>query len=378
VFDNDYRPDESMVQEEDPPVWKRVNNADAAWQSVVDTDSGEHVFKTRSFTFTGAAKLQEIEFKTERNEYLPNYGYNSRTAVAQTMIKLERDICTDLKLALTYEPGDEDSTVALMLSSFEHHFKGEVHADGKVWLYHKLTDAVKWDKWGQLAKADGVAVGKACEVALTHVDYRVTLWVDGKAVLASTDEQYDANHDELVNRMELTGSEDVVANKAVPTPEVRIGASGGPCTLNHVRVMRDVYYTAMTLRENVEGFAGPMGDYARAHNPPVTGGQIGWGVMGQPITLKGNKDNCDDLDEFFVLGDNSPQSLDSRAWITAAPSLRLYGDAAETQFQYRLGTVPRYNMIGKAFFVYWPAGFTIPGLPNLPIIPNVGRMRLIE
>jgi hypothetical protein len=35
-------------------------------------------------------------------------------------------------------------------------------------------------------------------------------------------------------------------------------------------------------------------------------------------------------------------------------------------------------MIGKAFFVYWPGGYYVPGLERLPIIPNVGRMRLIR
>ena len=45
---------------------------------------------------------------------------------------------------------------------------------------------------------------------------------------------------------------------------------------------------------------------------------------------------------------------------------------------YQLGTVPRYSLIGKAIFVYWPSGFRLPFAPHLPIIPNVGRMRLIR
>jgi hypothetical protein len=35
-------------------------------------------------------------------------------------------------------------------------------------------------------------------------------------------------------------------------------------------------------------------------------------------------------------------------------------------------------MVGKAIFVYWPAGFPVQGLVNLPILPNVGKMRLIR
>ena len=44
---------------------------------------------------------------------------------------------------------------------------------------------------------------------------------------------------------------------------------------------------------------------------------------------------------------------------------------------YQLGTVPRYNLLGKGFMVYWPAGFRLPIL-NRAIVPNVGKMRLIR
>jgi hypothetical protein len=46
--------------------------------------------------------------------------------------------------------------------------------------------------------------------------------------------------------------------------------------------------------------------------------------------------------------------------------------------------VPRRYLLGKAFFVYWPAGFRItsddgvPFLSNVPLVPNTGEMRLIR
>jgi signal peptidase I len=45
-------------------------------------------------------------------------------------------------------------------------------------------------------------------------------------------------------------------------------------------------------------------------------------------------------DEFFVLGDNSPASLDSLLWENT-------------------NAVPRHAMLGKAFFIYWPHGVPI-------------------
>ena len=38
------------------------------------------------------------------------------------------------------------------------------------------------------------------------------------------------------------------------------------------------------------------------------------------------------------------------------------------------------SLIGRALFVYWPAGFRVPApiVARAPVIPNVGRMRLIR
>ena len=73
-------------------------------------------------------------------------------------------------------------------------------------------------------------------------------------------------------------------------------------------------------------------------------------------------------------------------WTKAAPTLMLWKNPNAEHDQsnqlYKLGTVPRYSLKGKAMFVYWPAGYQIQ-LPggigfHLPIVPNVGRMRLIR
>lgn len=142
-----------------------------------------------------------------------------------------------------------------------------------------------------------------------------------------------------------------------PSPRASIFGSGA-LTLAHVAVYRDLYYTG----DNRNGRA----------------------VAGNPFTLK--------KDQFFVLGDNSPNSHDGRWW--PAPTVANRGwEPPEA------GVVPRYYMVGKALFVYWPSGFEFPwpqsvknilqqdsrnrlvqlarGLVTLRWIPNVGRMRFI-
>ena len=54
-------------------------------------------------------------------------------------------------------------------------------------------------------------------------------------------------------------------------------------------------------------------------------------------------------DEFFVMGDNSPRSQDSRLWPNHRHAINRHA-------------VPRQALLGKAFFIYWPHG--IPFLNN--------------
>jgi hypothetical protein len=77
-------------------------------------------------------------------------------------------------------------------------------------------------------------------------------------------------------------------------------------------------------------------------------------------------------DEFFVLGDNSQVSLDARYW---TDPIKLPHEMLDVED----GRVPRRFMLGKAFFVYWPAGYrpvNVTGVPSL--IPDFGDMRFIH
>jgi signal peptidase I len=122
-------------------------------------------------------------------------------------------------------------------------------------------------------------------------------------------------------------------------PQVKIFGSG-KLTLSHVAIYRDIHYT--------ESMYANSSEYGRATNVPF--------VLGK--------------DEFFVLGDNSPNSEDCRWWSEQ-------GRANKGLPPYRVGIVPRDYLVGKALFVYWPSGFKpFDGFP-FGIIPNIGRMRFI-
>jgi signal peptidase I len=81
-------------------------------------------------------------------------------------------------------------------------------------------------------------------------------------------------------------------------------------------------------------------------------------------------------DRFFMLGDNSPRSKDSRGWRNQ--------DAEWDETNRRAWEVPRQLLTGKAFYVYWPHG--VPFGPDLRLNrdtrlifrPYVERMKWIR
>jgi signal peptidase I len=379
VYDNDYPP----VSRADfqPPQWA-PDGPDEVW--ALDAYQG------RRMHYRGG-RPGRLRLHAPPHWFLPRYGYNpwpdERDALGRKPKRIdpERDVCTDLKLSAVMVPRSARATVVLQTTSFGKVFLGEVGADGRA----ALTCPALQDRPIR-RRIEPFRIGQGRQIALTYVDFCATLWVDDEPVIRVMDNPKPSPYAWLTARM---------ADGPVPPPELAIAASGGECELWHVKVMRDVYYTDSTLQKGRgRDWEGPRGDYARQINEAHDEGKLtaqavrhrrvdldadppgpGWGTMGRPISLaKAPEDHDDpDLDEFFCLGDNSPQSLDGRGWLQAAPTLRLT-DRRTGEFIYQLGTVPRYNMIGRALLVYWPAGFRIPGLDRFPIIPNVGQMRLIR
>lgn len=123
-------------------------------------------------------------------------------------------------------------------------------------------------------------------------------------------------------------------------PQVKIFGSG-KLTLSHTAIFRDIHYTGKKSPNSSK--------QARA-------------TEGNPFTLG--------KDEFFVLGDNSPNSEDCRWWNKKG--------IGNNRIFYRKGIVPRDYLVGKALFVYWPSGFRPFAKSRFAIIPNVGQMRFIH
>ena len=130
-------------------------------------------------------------------------------------------------------------------------------------------------------------------------------------------------------------------------------------TLHNVNIDRDLYYTVERQRTNSGKLVRARGGVERPQRPHE--GQA------QPYPLHLGPD------EFYCLGDNSPKSQDSRYWQHVNPWITQQTSAGEP----RPGIVPRELMIGRAFYVYFPAPY--PWKSNKPgVFPNFGRMRFIH
>ncbi len=314
VFDQDHLPRSGRLA---PPAWVPVDLA-SAWDA-----------RTPRIRFRGLdVDRQVIAFSNKDIEDV--YAYNRRRGGEPL------DAVGDLSLRFVLVPGDSigDGVLGLTLTQRQDQFTLELSPSGAIVL--------KWSAIGAARSQQVLAAGQVPPwqpgipfgVEFANVDYQVSVRINGQdpPVLLTQDQDYAP---------QLASLREAPARRR---SHVQMFADHLDVTLDHVQLCRDVYYKNSSRKE-----------------------YPGWGAMGNPILLRAG--------EYFVLGDNSPASQDSRLWNQPGDYLLKRGPA------YQLGTVPGDQLIGQAFFVYWPSGYRIRWLPilkNFGVIPNAGKMRWIR
>ena len=337
ILPNDFKV-QSKPRHVQEALWRIVCDGDfvprqRAWQPwIVEDGAGWDIGtpdnRKRVFTFDGASGATgTIRFDND---------FNNRRAFTDFLAYAQHDSgknnVSDIKLSALYHRTQGEGPLRLRLTKRDDTFTAEL-TPGVITLYRKRGGISGPDDVGErIAFADkigGLAGGAGpVRVEFQNVDHVVTVRVGDVDVLSKS---YDPDVAALRDAY--------AAGRNLPKPEVRITASEQACKLSHVSLWRDVYYT-------------------------TDGPQIRWAKPGEPIRLGAH--------EYFVLGDNTVISKDARYW-TEPISL-----PAE-DLKVGPGRVPERFLLGKAFFVYWPAGYRPFGSAKSPgLIPNFGDMRFIH
>jgi signal peptidase I len=316
VYDNEFLPKRSPGQ-----PWKV--QAGAGW------DLGTPDKPRRTFTFDGAKDSSgSIHFDHSFND---GRAFTDWLAYAQQDSDKNKSNVSDIKLSLLYDRKSGDGPLRLSLTKQSQTFTA-VLTPGSAKLFRKSGSPPVGDDIGQeIAAAPNVPSlnGGAIQIEFTNVDHVVTLRIGNSDVLHIA---YDPDIAALKDAYTY--------HRDMPKPEVVITAAGQACAISHVGLWRDVYYI---------------------NEPPSS---IRWGRPDDPIKLG--------KDEYFVLGDNTVISKDARYWDKPI-------DLPAEDLHVEAGRVPGRFLLGKAFFVYWPAGYRPFGSSNLPgLIPNFGEMRVIH
>lgn len=335
VYNNDYRPQRGLDRGNVQP-WKLpwVVAGGSGWNL---NDPATH---GRVFRFNNQSGASTLAFDPGANptaqtlsDYLIydiGYPYDTKRPDDTYPNPYETPV-SDLDLRLTYERANGNGPLSLTLTKRDHQFVAVI-TPTEATLYHDF--AGKRMRIGSPFPLPSSS--RPIRVELSNVDYRTTLRINGQIAARTAPADYAPDMTELLREYRL--------GTKPPAPHVEIAAERQTGNISHVSLWRDVYYYNSS--------------------PPVSG--IRW------ATPRNFPDDVQQLgpDEYFVMGDNSLVSYDARCWTDPIdlPAENLFADA---------GRVPGRFLLGKAFFVYWPAGYQpLAGWPAL--IPNFGDMRFIH
>ncbi len=236
-----------------------------------------------------------------------------------------RAFVSDVRLLTEFIAVGGDGSLEVCIDHHERRFVATFARSGDVRL--ELT-GVEGESATWQGRVRPFIDGQARPIEFGHVDRRAYVRVDGWPVV-QTDESGYACDVRLLRRQ----------RRHRPI-ELSLTGAGLSFDLRRLRIERDVHYT---YEES---------DTRRA-------------FAGSPFMLG--------PDAYFVMGDNSSNSHDSREWTR-------FGSRLEGRYErgeYQIGTVPADQIVGRAFLVY------LPGL--LPMdergrwgIPDLGRVRFIR
>ena len=312
VYDNDYQPVRPREDSFNGHIWKQPfrNVPNSKWDT--EDSSSPTVFRLDN------PGINSIVYDTSiGNDFKATYAYDDIDTYSSM------PICSDLMVRLDCRAADSQGRIGIALSKYETTYRAEVYLWSSTMVVTKHETGKEPEELCGLS-IRGTRLNEETHVKFANVDHQLIFEYGG------TKWTHDLGRD----------LEDAGPIREDIEPRVEIFGSGR-LTLSHITIFRDIHYTEPRFSSRSGGTRATKDD---------------------PFILE--------EDQFFVLGDNSPNSEDGRLWNRP-------GRANKGLSNYRTGTVPRDYLVGKALFVYWPSGFKPFAEFPFGIVPNVGRMRFI-
>ncbi|HLP85628.1 MAG TPA: signal peptidase I [Phycisphaerales bacterium] len=313
-------------------------------QGATDIKNWDTTKTTGVYTYTGESPTRLEWF--QRGDALPVlgdwYAYNFMPGPRNPFQLFNM---SDLRMSVGVRPERDGAKASAVILARGHEFRCDVDGANVVLRMRSTMEAD--GPWQELATGTlpkPMRAGHVTNIDFWHSDQQVQLWVDDALIATGS---YDWSLQERLRNALGTTVEEVRGNGSAlradsrpPRPTgIRWEFSGGPVTLYRVKVQRDVYYQPDT--------ESPASVTAALATHPDS-----------QLTLS--------RDQFFMCGDNSPNSLDGRKWGKPSPWVAAIDPSP--------GVVHRDLVIGKAFFVYFPA---LQRPAGRPMMIDAGKMRWV-
>ncbi|MFI4897660.1 MAG: S26 family signal peptidase [Phycisphaerales bacterium JB059] len=251
----------------------------------------------------------------------------------------------DVAMGLSLTPESEGAVATAVIESLGHEFRAQISSGSIIIEMRPMpTPENPEPAWRELDRAEPprhtLTPGRATRVEFWHTDQTLTVFIDGRLAAGGPERAgYELTPAERIEAAtgrtlrSLLAQKPAVISSILGDPSVyrptrvRWAFEGAPFTLERVTLKRDIYY-----QHNFR-------QATRAAHPNM------------PLVLNEN--------QFFMCGDNSPSSLDSRLWSISHGSSFPWGTGPDPwisdQIDDTVGVVHRDLLIGKAFVVYFPA-----------------------
>ncbi len=228
--------------------------------------------------------------------------------------------------------------------------------------------------YSQVTATTAVRAGSRMQIRFSNADDQLLLWVNDKVVHFDQPATFDHRD------FRSSAQDRPYFTRLHPLDAAPLGVAlrDGSATLHRLKVLRDKYYvaadsTALGLADYDYRML-PRGEQMNLSVQEALSDRERWRDFNGWQTRRTIQFDLE-KDQFFPMGDNSPESLDARCWIDARNLHRKQDPVIGEAYQWAdKNYVPRDLLVGKALMVFWPHPWREP----VGITPNWGRIQLIR